>query len=216
MLPVAVSVVALATVAALILFNQSRSAAVLDELRRDAADLRTQLEARDSTISTLQANIEQMGSSAFVFGRPKASSGLPTELELARQMAELTRQQSNTALVIERLLARTTDAPAPVVSARQSSAMTATLEASLQEEQQRLEAAKQRAAELLVSLNIPAEVSTMGGAQALDTASLRAYWPYFEAKRERDLLQSMVERIRVALFSQRIDAGLDKAKRDGQ
>ena len=75
-----------------------------------------------------------------------------------------------------------------------------------------MEAVKQGAAELLLSLNISPEVSTMDVAKALDTASLRAYWPYFEARRERDSLQYFIERLRGRLLQERVDSRIEGAK----
>jgi hypothetical protein len=133
-------------------------------------------------------------------------------LELARRVAELTLLQSNTAVVVERLLARTADAPPPAVVAQRRDAAIAALEVTIQNEQQRLEAAKERVAELLIRLSIPAEVSTMDATKGLDTTSLRAYWPFFEAKRERDVLLSLAERLQLRLIQERVEPVVDGAK----
>jgi len=202
----------LGAVAALILFERARTTTALRELRREAAELREQLEARDTTISSLQIEVQQLRRGALVANGARTSSVSPVDMEWARRVTELTLQQSNTAVIIERLLARTADAPPPAVVAQRREAALTALEASVQEEQQKLEAAKQRAAELLISLNIPADVSTMDAAKALDTASLRAYWPYFEAKRERDSLQYLAERFRLRLMQEQLDARIEAAK----
>lgn len=207
-----VALAAVGVVVALIFFERARTTAALRELRREAAELREQLEARDTTISSLQAEVQQLRRGVLVADGARTSSVSPSDLEWARRVTELTLHQSNTAVIIERLLARTPDAPPPAVAAQRRAAGLAALEASVQEEQQKLEAAKQKAAELLISLNIPADVSTMDAAKGLDTASLRAYWPYFEAKRERDSLQFLEERFRLRLIAERLDARIEAAK----
>jgi len=124
----------------------------------------------------------------------------------------LTVLQSNTLALVERLMARAAAAQPPPESPRQQEAAIAALEFSAAEHQQKLDAVKQRAAELLAALNIPAEVSTMDPSKALDTASLRAYWPFFEAKRERDSMQFLMDRLRLRLAQEQLDARVEAQK----
>ena len=106
-----------------------------------------------------------------------------------------------------RVIAERADAMAEPVAA---------MEALAQEQQQQLQAAKQRATELLASLTVPDAVSTMEACKALDTASLRQYWPFFEAKREREALQAVTERLQMRVISERVDAAAAAAKRANQ
>ena len=203
--PLAVVVVMLAcgAFAAWLLSERSRHAATLAELQREAAELRTQLEARDGTVESLQSEVRQLRDGAFPVG---TSPGSATELELARRVADLALQQSNIAVVVERLLGCASDALGPVVSVQRTEAYYAALEEEAQDQQRHFLAAERRAVELLLGLSVPAEVSTMDAAKALDTASLQAFWPYFEAKRARDSLSSIAGQLQMRQIQERIDA----------
>jgi hypothetical protein len=146
--------------------------------------------------------------------RPKQPIPSATaETELARRLVELTVLQSNTLALVERLMARADSQPPPE-SPRQREAGLAALEQSVGEFQQKLDAAKQRAEELLVSLSIPAEISTMDGTKALDTVSLKPYWPFFWAKRERENLAYLMEKLQARMMQEQVEAraAAEKAK----
>src|SRR2546426_199956 len=80
------------------------------------------------------------------------------ESELIRQITELATLQSNTLALVEKLLVRAE--PPEQLTAQQRQAALITLEVTTQEAEQKLEAAKRSAAELLISLNVPADIST--------------------------------------------------------
>src|SRR2546428_12930037 len=71
---VAMALIAVGCVAAVILIGQAKSTVALDELRRDSAALRAQLEARDRAIATLQADIRRVQATALELQR---RSGAP-------------------------------------------------------------------------------------------------------------------------------------------
>ena len=85
-------------------------------------------------------------------------------------------------------------------------AQLAEVEALAQEGKQHLQAIKQKATELLTSLNVPDDISRMDANKALDTPDLRPYWPFFEAKREREILQTLEDRLRMRLIQEQVDA----------
>jgi hypothetical protein len=202
--PLAAVVVMLAcgAFAAWLLSERSRHAATLAELQREAADLRTQLEARDGTVESLQSEVRLLRDGAFPVGTSPASA---TELELTRRVADLALQQSNIAVVVAQLLEGASDTLGPVVSVQRTEPYYAALHEEAQDQQRRLIAAKTRVVELLLGLSVPAEVSTMDAAKALDTASLRPFWPYFEAKRARDSLSSIASQLQMREIQERID-----------
>ncbi|PYI80168.1 MAG: hypothetical protein DME26_22100 [Verrucomicrobia bacterium] len=210
----AMALVAVGCVAAVILIGQSKSTLALDELRRDSAELRAQLQMRDRAMATLQADIRRVQAAALDLqrrsGAPPANIPAGMESELIRQITELATLQSNTLALVEKLLVRAE--PPEQLTAQQRQAALITLEVTTQEAEQKLEAAKRSAAELLISLNVPADISTLDVSTALDTVGLRAYWPYFEAKRERDTLQITANRVRLRLVQEQIDAGIEAAK----
>jgi hypothetical protein len=69
--------------------------------------------------------------------------------------------------------------------------------------------ATQIAAELLTSLKVPPEAAMIPPNQALDNVDLRAYWPFYEAKKERDFQQRIAEAIRTKLITEKIESGVE-------
>ena len=196
-------------VAGLILGERARNRHALDEARRESAALRTELEARDramagSRLDLQPARVVDAASDQSKVSRDiSASSNL--QIDLFQRIAELTAQQSNTAAMVQRLLARTWGDPSPEQAKRGTQAAIQVLQASMQNNQQQLETARQKAAALLVDLNIPVEIASMEASEALDQASLREYWPFFEAKREGDTLRELAERLRRRMIQERVD-----------
>lgn len=191
--------------------ERSRNRRALDEARRESATLRAELETRDRTITDLQAAVQPSRAVEAAGARPKVMRETSTlsdpETGLSGQIAQLMAQQSNTAGLVQRLLAKTLDPESPEQAERARQAALQTLQASAHQNQQQLETARQKAAALLVELNIPIEIATMDAGEALDKASLREYWPFFEAKRERDTLQGVAERLRMRIIQEAVDRG---------
>ena len=79
------------------------------------------------------------------------------------------------------------------------------------EEQQRCDAMKQKVTALLLSLKVPDDVVSIPTAKALETPSLQAYWPYFEAKKELEPLQRIVESLKIRLVQDRLNATIEAA-----
>ena len=184
----------------------------LGELGRVTAELRAQLEERDRLISSLQVDLQQMQSQIRVapeLTRSKVNPSDTAEFRLAQRIAELGVQQSNTAVIVERLVAMIPDTEAPAQSAQRSRALLPALEASAQEEQRKWELVTQKAAELLTNLNVPPETAMIPPNQALHNVNLRAYLPFFEAKMEREFQQRIAEAIRTKLMTERIESGAE-------
>ena len=104
--------------------------------------------------------------------------------------------------------------PQPVESPQQKQAGLAALELSVADFQQKVDAARQKSAHLLVTLNIPAEISTMDPPKALATASLKPYWPFFESLREREHITFLMEKLQARLLQEQFEARVaaEKAK----
>ena len=79
--------------------------------------------------------------------------------------------------------------------------------AQIEAQEQKVEAAKQKVKRLLSALNVPEEASQMDSAAALDTASLKQYWPYFEAKKELEEAVSLEVTMRLLVVRAREGLG---------
>jgi DNA repair exonuclease SbcCD ATPase subunit len=209
-------VVFLGCLVAPIIRSLGRNTAALEELRRECAQLRADLEARDRSIESLQSKLENLLTPGTAPRTGLAPVPAPTardgDIDSLRRVAELAALQSNVAALIERLQMKSSGPEPPEQAARRAQAGVTLLETTVQNHQQKLEAARQKTAGLLLDLNIPPEVSTLDAAKGLDTASLRAYWPYFEAKRERETMQSLAERLAMRLLQEKIDASIEAAR----
>ena len=208
-----VASIAIGIIAVFVVTERSRNRVALEELGRVTAELRAQLEERNGVISSLQADLQQMQSQVRAAPQSNHMNMSPSdsfaESRLAQRIAELGVQVSNTAMVVERLAARIPGTDFPAQTAERSKALLPALEVSAQEEQRKAELATQRAAELLTNLNVPPEAAMIPPNQALDNVDLRAYWPFFEAKKERDVQQRIVEAIRLKLMSEKIESGVE-------
>ena len=209
--------VVLAGIAAIEWRRRAATSAALASLQRQSEELRSQLEARDRAIADVRTAIDAVPRSAPAIptteGLRQPDAAASRETELVRRLAELAVVQSNTLALVERLMERATTVPL-AESPQQRQAGLVALEQSVVEFQQKVDAARQRTADLLVGLNIPAEVSTMDPSKALATVSLKPYWPFFEALREREHLTFLMERLEARLLQEQLDAraAAEKAK----
>jgi hypothetical protein len=197
--------------------RHATTTAALAELQRQCNDLRSQVEARDQTLAELRLAIERAQSftpaASPAERNVRSTPPMDANPEFARRLAELTVVQSNTLALVERLMDRATAAQA-AESPQQRQAGLAALELSVTEFQQKVDTARQRTADLLVGLNIPPEISTMEPSKALATASLKSYWPFFDALREREHLIFLMEKLQARLLQEQLDAraAAEKAK----
>jgi hypothetical protein len=217
LIPTITALVALACLAAFLWRRQAATTAALSALQRQCEEVRSQLEARDQTIAELRSAIERSQHSSVAAPpderRKQSNPDTRAAIEFAKQLAELAAVQSNTLALVERLMERLANVQ-PVENPQQRQAGLAAFELSVTEFQPKVDAARQRAGDLLVALNIPAEISTMDPSKALATASLKAYWPFFEAQREREHMMFLMEKLQARLLQEQIDArtAAEKAK----
>lgn len=94
--------------------------------------------------------------------------------------------------------------------------MVASLEADAAVQQQKLNAAKQKVEQLVLSLQVPDDVALMDAAAGLDVPGLKKFWPYFEAKRERDEIQRFISIAKIKAESERLDLETEAAKHRSQ
>lgn len=180
---------------------------------QETEQLRLECAALRAMVVELQAAIQQIrsdgGDSANIRGLPAMPTD-PSNPALVRAIAELSLSQSNTAIVIERLLRATAGIQA-TESIEQAQKRLQALEASAVEEQQRCDAMKQKVNALLLSLKVPDDVASIPAAKALESPSLQAYWPYFEAKKELEPMQRILESLKIRLVQDRINVATEAA-----
>jgi hypothetical protein len=172
----AVSVVLLA-LAMTLLWQQGR----ISRLTAEAADLRVQL---GQAVSPPREN-GQLANVQPSTDQPLAQEQFRELLRLRGEVGVLTSQlaeavKPDSAPKVASKIAELEPSAQP--EARRKAALAA-LDATLRAQEQKVDAAKQKVADLLVALNIPQDVSQIDEAVALGREDLKQYRSYFEAKK---------------------------------
>ncbi len=196
----------------LFFYERSRAASERDELLREISELRSELSEIESRIPALVAENQQLRNNSHLPGNqpvtPVSNSISLVGDELRHWIVESTTAQSNTVELIGTILNFLQSNAPKHPSAGQLRANVTKLDALFQEDFQRLLILEEQTAALLLQLNIPEEISTMHSQTALDTAALRAYWPFFEVKQLRDRHRNVVDAIKMKLLLERMNADL--------
>jgi len=185
----------------------------VNQLERVCEDLRSQLEARDQTIADLR------GDRPVADPGPRATNGgtsvAATQAELERRLAEVKVLQSNAAALVQ-ALAATREAPeAPEIPEHLERARVSiqVYEKHLQDAREKASALAAQTKNLLITLNIPREVAATEPNKALSSVELQTYWPYFEAKRELEAQNMLVERLKIRMLQETIEAEILEAQK---
>lgn len=177
-----------------------RSEVKASALHRDLAALRSELAERDAVIQDLKASVRQLqgvaGGKVIVSSRSAPSSSSLSELDWVERLHDLELRQSNTVAMVERLSERLPDPDALDAMAGQLEALMLREDLAESDQSVQAEAARQRVADLLLSLAVPPEVAELDPAKALENPALQTYWPYFEARQQSELIDGTVIRMR--------------------
>jgi hypothetical protein len=189
----------------------------LAELQRTCDELGDQLQARDLTIAELQSQFTSRGTNpGMPLVAPTGTAAVAvTEAELQRRMAEVSALQARAAEMVAALAAmreapEATEIPEHADRARVSVQV---YEKHLEEARAKATTLATQTKDLLVSLNVPRDIAHMDAAKALASVDLQPYWPYFEARREVEAQNDIVERIRIRMLQETIEAEILEAQR---
>ena len=189
----------------------------LAELQKTCDELREQLLARDQTISELQAQFGSRGPVAGVISN--SSTGTPplavSEADLHRRMAEVTALQAKASELVAALAAMREAPEAAEIPEHVDRALISVdvYKKHLDEARAKAAAVATQAKDLLVSLNVPREAAHMDADKALALVDLQPYWAYFEARRELEAQNIMVERLRIRMLQETIEAEILEAQK---
>jgi cell division protein ZapA (FtsZ GTPase activity inhibitor) len=215
-----VCLVALATITTFFWRTWAQDKAVKEALRQESQQLRAQLEERDQQIKALQGKVRQLrgvpGITPLTGEDERMSGSGGIEIELSHRLADLTVLQSNMLALVERLTARVSALDSTDALPKGGQAVVSVLENYLAQYQQQAEEAKQKAASFLLTLNVPAEIAGMEAKTALENANLKLYWPYFEARTDRENAEVRIDRLRRQVERARINASIEAATSGGK
>lgn len=205
-LAIVLGFLAVAALATVVTYERLRHRATVTRLGRERSELQSQVEARDLTITQLNSEVRNLrsllGTPATSRPTARSASPAPAEAELRRQIADLQAAHSNTLALAGSLLTDKSRSEAEEEARKTNAEVLAELESASSEASQNAETARQRTEELLDSLNVPADVEALNTETALASPNLRSYWPYFEARRERDILERVAEALRLRLVQE--------------
>lgn len=192
----------------------------LEEVRDEKAKVQAQLDEQHLIVSQLRAEVSNLrtivGAPGRTQTRPRQPAPSDRESELRRQISALQASHSNAvAAAAQNIAAETLRSAAEEQSRSAAAAALAELESSASDALEQAEAARQRAEELMVTLDVPADVAAMDPDAGLQSSNLRAYWPYFEARRERENLQRTADTLRLRLVQEAADSDVDAARAEG-
>jgi len=214
-----VGLIALASSLIVLLNVRSKDQAAQEQLRATVRELRVQLDDKDRTISDLKASADRLQAtvSATPSGQTesKGDASISAILELSRRVAAIGSAQTQTLALVQRLGAKASPSESPEQAAKERRATLAVLEEARAEHEGKLAAARKKVEELLVALRVPNDVSSMPTDRALSVPSAKAYWPYFEARREQEMLQLVTERLKLRLIQEQLDSRVQE-KVNGQ
>jgi hypothetical protein len=214
-----ISFVAILAITGFLWSRQIEDSTALARVQNQCDGLRRELAGRDQSIADLRASIDRLEQAAVanqVAESNRLTQPTAAQAEVARRLADLATVNSNTVALVAKLVGRNAETQTTSETPQERAGTIKGLETSVAEQREKLDAMKKKTSELLESLKVPEEVSTMDPAKALDTANLKTYWPFFEAKRERDSLQLMLERLRTRLAQEKIEARVQEQKTSDQ
>ena len=171
--------------AALLWATNSRHEAALGQLRQECAQLRQEVVDRESAASQLQAALES-------FHRVPAPGEHPNQGPPGQKADTLDRSGKVPANPAEQ-------------KRKQAAATLDGLNVAWHEQADRLAGTRTRVNTLAADLSIPENVALVSPGRGMDTPSLSAYRPYFEAKKELDFQQVLLDKLRMQILAQEVE-----------
>ena len=214
---VLIAIFCLTAIVVALVLNGSLSTARqrIAELERTCEDLRGELAQRGQAtgVEPARSSVSQTNGAALS-AQTVAARAVAREVELERRLAEVAELRSNATELVQALVAMREAPEAPHIPEHVERAQIslAVFEKHLEEARQAAAKANDRAKDLLLSLNIPPDVASTNPDRALASVELRHFWPYFEARKELETQNNLVERLKVRMLQERVEAEILQAQ----
>jgi len=180
-------------------------------LREENTKLRANLEASEARIADLKQRTERLESAYPEPSNRGPASGV-ANVDLNRRFEALAASQSNLVEVVEQLVRQTRQTETRTLSQRQREEASRMLQSRVDEHKRKVEEAQKKIEELMASLNVPDDVAALEPDKALDVPGLKTYWPYFDARRQRDSLRAFERVLSMKVASELIDLELPRSQ----
>ncbi|GEM_PF-2105089 len=186
-------------------------------MRAELNELKNLIGVQNGRLADIEKRLDQQRLAAVPTASEtdgSRSTGLenPGLKDLAEWVSASSVVQSNTVALLARLLERTPEPPKPGVALNQRRAAFQTLQVTSEREFVQLDQLKQATANLLFELQVPDDIAVMDAARALDIPSLSRYWPYFESKRRREILQNLADALEMKLMQDELNLNQEEAR----
>jgi len=165
---------------------------LLKAVRQESAALSAQIEERDKTISDLKTKAANQQNLQAVTRQPSSPGALDALSQVNDRLEQLASSQKTTLELLLWLANKAGTLESFDRRLEDHKARVASMETKLTDEQEKLDTAKRKVEQLVLTLEIPDEVAMMDASKGLDVPGLKKYWPYFEAKRQRDILERLI------------------------
>jgi hypothetical protein len=190
-----------------------RDSTLLEAARQESAALRAQIDVRDQTISDLNAKTLNQSILEPTIPLPSSAGSADALALLSHRLDQLAFQQANILTLVQRLASKDGPSELPEPKPLEWQKAIDSLDARAASRQDNLNAAKRKIDHLALNLQVPDEVAMTDPAEALDIPGLKKYWPYFQARRERDEIQRFITILKMKAVSEELDFKADAAKR---
>lgn len=209
-----IAVLGCGLVCALVFYGRSRDVSSLTGIQTQISELKAELDSLRQHFSAVERDVQRLHDEAVLratqANAPAANAAHEATPSLAHWIAQTTVIQSNTTALLARLMEQLPATSKPILSAEQKQAAYRTMITSTEREAPKLAELKRSTADLLFQLAVPDEAATMDPRLGLEMGSLRNYWPYFEAKIQRDAVERLVDSLEMKLLQDSINAGIQK------
>jgi hypothetical protein len=183
----------------------------VNALREENTKLRADLVASEARIAEVKDRVDRL-ESAY----PDSVSGWPTagfaNVDVDRRFATLAASQSNLVESVEKLVRQMRQTEPLPLTRRQREEARTLLQSRLDEHKRKLGDAQKKIEELMMSLKVPDDIAAFEPDKALDVPGLKVYWPYFEARRQRDNLRAFERILSMKVASELIDSELPRSQ----
>lgn len=177
----------------------------LESAGRESAELRAQNQDLDAKLTALKDELSRpqgvQSVAGYIAGQPLTNDFA----ELSGRMDQLAAQQSNILAFLQNLSTTISLIETPTQKHQNYQHAVTALSAKAAKQEEKMDSARLKLEQLMTSLNVPDEVAALDDDMGLSIPSLRAYWPYFETRKEWLWTQRNAKIIRMKLQMSEVD-----------
>jgi hypothetical protein len=192
-----------------------RSRESVEAAGRESAELRVQSEDLETKLAALRGEFGRQQAVQPVVGLIAGQPLTNDFAELSGRMDQLAAQQSNILASLQNLSTTISLIETPTQKHQNYQHAVTALSAKAAKQEGKMDSARLKLEQLMTSLNVSDDVAALDDDMGLSIPSLRAYWPYFETRKEWLWAQRNAKIIRMKLQMSEIDTEVDTESQTG-